>query len=99
VRHAVNGVDLKEVVAPGIVERPAGIALYDGTRLVNAIDADALLVTDNATGRLHLFSKAGASLADIETGLPEGALGGVVQGPDGLVYLVDLLEGRVFRFE
>lgn len=89
IHHAMVGVELMEVVAPGTLERPAGVALHP----------EGILVTDNATSAVHVFSTSGQERGRLDTDLPEGTLGGVVMGPDGRIYLADLLGGRVFRLE
>jgi sugar lactone lactonase YvrE len=41
----------------------------------------------------------GTLVRTLDTGLPEGSLGGFTFGPDGRVYFVDTLGGRVFRID
>lgn len=89
VHHMMTGVELTEVVAPGILQQPSGIALHP----------DGLLVTDNLTSQIHLFGRAGSLLHTYDTGLPEGSLAGIVVGPDERIYFTDLLMSRVFRLE
>jgi hypothetical protein len=80
---------IDEVVSPGILERPSGIAL----------NGETILVTDNATSRIHLLDRDGQGLASLDTGLPSGELAGVAVGPDGKVYFVDLVTGAVRRID
>ena len=85
----IEGAAISEVVRPGTLERPSGIAL----------NGDTLLVTDNPTSRIHMFGLDGRSLRTLETGLPSGTLAGVEIGPDGKVYFVDLRTGAVRRID
>lgn len=83
------GATVVELVPPGALERPSGLALV----------GDTLLVTDNATSLIHAFDKQGNELGAFDTGLPEGSLAGVTVGPDGKVYFTDLLTGAVRRID
>ncbi len=85
----MRGAELVELVPPGLLERPSGLALA----------GRQLLVTDNATSRIHLFSLDGAEIRAFDTGLPAGSLSGVTVGPDDKVYFTNLLTGAVFRLE
>lgn len=82
-------VAVEEVVPPGSLERPSGLALHDGV----------LLVTDNETSKIHAFERSGTRLATLDTGLPKGTLAGIEVGPDGRVYFVDLKTSAVRRIE
>jgi hypothetical protein len=85
----IDGASITEIVPAGTLERPSGIAL----------NGRSLLVTDNATSRIHLFDLDGRSLLSLDTGLPVGTLAGVEIGPDGKVYFVDLVTGAVRRID
>jgi hypothetical protein len=89
VHFAVDGATVEEVVAPGTLTAPSGIALA----------GDRLLVTDNATGRIHWFERDGTPLGAFDTGLPAGSLAGITVGPDGKIYLSDLVTGNAYRVE
>lgn len=89
VHEQMGGATLVDVVPPGTVERPSGITLHRGV----------LLVTDNATSTVHAFDRNGAPLRSLQTGLPAGSLAGIAVGPDGKVYLTDLLTGAVYRLD
>lgn len=89
VRRRVDGAVLTDVVPPGLLEQPAGIELYK----------DKLYVTDAATSRFYAFDLQGKLLRQLDTGLPPGSLAGLVMGPDGKVYFVDRLSGRVLRID
>jgi hypothetical protein len=85
----IDGATLTEVVSPGVLTLPSGIAFAD----------DKLLVTDNATSKLWWFERGGAALGSVDTGLPAGSLSGVALGPDGKIYLSDLRLGVAYRVE
>ena len=89
VHRRVDGAVLVELVAPGLLSAPSGIALA----------ADRLIVTDNATSRIWWFKLDGSPLGSVATGLPAGSLSGVSVGPDGRLYLSDLLTGAAYRVE
>ncbi len=86
----MDGATLTDVVPAsfGLVE-PSGIAL----------DGDMLYVTDHATSRIHAFSLDGKELRKLDTGLAAGSLAGISVGPDGKIYLVDMVESRVLRID
>jgi hypothetical protein len=85
----IDGATIDEIVPPGALEQPSGIAL----------NGDTLLVTDNATSRIHLFGLDGRSLRSLDTGLPRGTLAGIEIGPEGKVYFVDHRTGAVRRID
>jgi hypothetical protein len=89
VHRQVDDATFTDVVRPGLLTLPSGIAFAD----------DKLLVTDNASSKLWWFDRSGAVLGSVDTGLPAGALGGVALGPDGKVYLSDLKLGVAYRVE
>jgi len=89
VHVAMLGAELVELVTPGTLERPSGIALRGG----------ALFVTDNATSMIDAFDTAGELLASFDTRLPAGTLAGIAIGPDGKAYLSDLGNGKVYRVD
>ena len=89
VHFAIDGATLEEIVAPGVLTSPSGIALA----------GDKLVVTDNATSRVHWFELDGTPLGSFDTGLPPGSLSGVSVGPDEKIYLSDLVTGNAYRVE
>jgi hypothetical protein len=86
---AMEGAEVSTLIAAGKLERPSGIALAD----------DVLYVTDNATSRIHTFDITGKALRIFDTGLPAGSLAGITLGPDGSLYLSDLLSGSAYRID
>lgn len=89
VHRQMDNVGLEQVVAPGSLGAPSGIALA----------ADRIIVTDNATSRIWWFKLDGTLVGSVDTGLPAGSLSGIAIGPDGKLYLSDLLTGTAYRVE
>ena len=89
VHRRMDGVSLVEFVAPGVLSAPSGIAF----------SLDRVIATDNATSRIWWFKLDGSVIASVDTGLPAGSLSGVAVGPDGKLYLSDLLTGAAYRVE
>ena len=89
VPQQMDGATLKEVVAPGMLEAPSGLAMSD----------QLLFVTDNATGLIHAFDLNGQPVRSLDTGLPAGSLAGITFGPDGKAYFVDMLTSRIYRID
>jgi hypothetical protein len=86
---SMTGTKLHDVVAPGRLGVPSGLTLYQGV----------LFVTDAATSHIVAFDLAGHLLADLDTGLLAGALGGITIGPDGHAYVADASNRQVFRID
>jgi hypothetical protein len=87
----MTGAVLTDVVAAssGLVVRPSGLELFEGL----------VYVADHANGRISAFDQQGNRLNWLDTGLPAGALAGLAFGPDGKLYLVDMLGNRVLRVD
>ncbi len=88
-RRHVDGAALIELVPPGTLEAPSGIEVRGGL----------VFVSDNATSRLHAFDLEGRLVRTLDTGLPAGSLAGITFGPDGKLYLVDMVSSRVYRVD
>ncbi len=86
---AMDGATLSELVPPGLLQQPSGIALAN----------DTLYVTDNATSLVYAFDTSGRLQHTYDTALPTGSLAGITLGPDSKLYLTDLLSGGVHRVE
>jgi DNA-binding beta-propeller fold protein YncE len=86
---AMDGATVRELVAPGLLQKPSGLTLSDGT----------LYVTDNASSKIYGFDLSGKPQRVLDTGLPAGSLAGIAVGPDGKLYVTDLLTGKVQRIE
>ncbi|HYP87800.1 MAG TPA: hypothetical protein VEQ59_06595 [Polyangiaceae bacterium] len=86
---SMDGATVRELVRPGTLQSPSGLALSNGR----------LYVTDNATGLIHVYDVSGKPERVLDTGLPAGSLAGIVVGPDQKLYVTDLLTGRVQRVE
>jgi DNA-binding beta-propeller fold protein YncE len=80
---------LVDVVAPGVLQAPSGLALHEGV----------LYVTDNATSKIHAFDLDGNSIRTLDTGFPLGSLAGFTIGPDGKAYIADLATSRAYRID
>ncbi len=89
VHRRMDGASLEQVVAPGSLIAPSGIALAP----------DQLIATDNATSRIWWFKLDGSPIGSVDTGLPAGSLSGIALGPDGKLYLSDLLTGTAYRVD
>jgi hypothetical protein len=88
--HArMSGARLTEIVPPGVLEMPSGVAFHAGV----------LFVTDHATGRVLALLPSGDVLRELDTGLEPNSLGGIAIGPDGKAYLTDLGTRRVLRID
>lgn len=83
----VDGAVLEEVVAPGRLAAPSGLA----------VAGEILFVGDADTSTIHAFDLEGRPLLALETGLDRGALAGLAIGPDSLLYVADWNQGRVLR--
>jgi hypothetical protein len=89
VHRRMDGVSLEPFVAPGSLSAPSGIVLT----------SDRVIATDNATSRIWWFALDGSPIGSVDTGLPGGSLSGIALGPDGKLYLSDLLTGAAYRVE
>jgi hypothetical protein len=87
VHRRMDDASLEEVVRPGSLVAPSGIVLTP----------ERLIATDNATSRIWWFALDGSPLGSVATGLPAGSLSGIAVGPDGKLYLGDLLTGAAYR--
>jgi hypothetical protein len=89
--HAlVTGATVTEIVRPGDVARPSGLALVDGV----------LFVADRASGRITAWDvEAKRQIRSLDTGLGPDALTALSYGPDGRLYASDIVGGRVLRIE
>jgi hypothetical protein len=86
---SMDGATVSELVPPGTLETPSGMAL----------DRDTLYVTDNATGLIYVLDVSGKTQRILDTELPGGALAGVTVGPDQQLYVTNLIDGSVWRVE
>lgn len=80
---------LELVVAPGVLTQPSGLEVRN----------DVVYVSDAATSTFFAFDKNGVLLRRLETGLPAGSLSGFTFGPDGRMWFVDRLRGKVLRVD
>ena len=83
------GATLTNLVSPGTMTAPSGVAIHETT----------LYVSDNATGRIHAVGFDGTPVRTLDTGLAAGALAGIAFGPDEKLYLVDMVGSRVLRID
>lgn len=75
--------------ASGFLDAPSGLELKN----------DLLYVADNANSRISVFTLSGERVNYVDTGLPSGSLAGMAFGPDGKLYLVDMVGNRVLRVD
>lgn len=85
----IDGAILEAIVPTGTLVLPSGVALV----------GEHLLVTDNETSKIWWFERDGRALGSVDTGLPAGSLAGVTEGPDGALYVSDLLSGNAYRVQ
>ena len=85
----MTGARLTEVVAPGVLEMPSGVAFHEGV----------LFATDHATGKILALLPNGEILRELDTGLQPNSLAGIAIGPDGKAYVTDLSTRRVLRID
>lgn len=78
-----------DLVPPGVLDAPSGMAYA----------ADAVYVGDNTTGRISAYATDGRLLRYLDTGMPAGALGALVVGLDGKLYIADLAAARIYRVD
>jgi hypothetical protein len=72
-----------------LLQAPSGILLKDGL----------LYVSDNTSSKILAFNLQGEQVNYLDTGLPTGSLAGMAFGPDGKLYLVDMIGNRVLRID
>jgi hypothetical protein len=89
VRQRMDGGTLIDVVPPGSVGEPSGLALEGGT----------LFVGDRASGTIHAFDGDGAARGTLDTGVGPGTLAGITIGPDDRLYFIEQYAGRVWRVD
>jgi len=78
-----------EVVLPGMLEQPSGLAIYN----------DTLYVSDHATSTIHAFDMNGNPLRSLEVDLPAGSIAGIEVGPQGKLWFVDMPTGKLYRVD
>jgi len=69
--------------------RPSGLELHDGL----------LWVSDNATGKIAAFTLDGELVdwLDFSGEVEPDGLGSMAFGPDGALYVIDQVSGRILR--
>jgi len=89
--YRMNDATIVDVVSSdsGELVAPSGLELR----------GEWIYVSDNATSRISAFSKDGTLVNWLETGLDAGSLAGMAFGPEGKLYLVDMLGNRVLRID
>ncbi len=83
----MDGVTFSDLVPPGTLQAPSGITFA----------GQIVYVSDNATGRISAYTPSGQLVRYLDTGL--AALGALVVGPDGKLYLSDLSAARIYRLD
>ncbi|MEM1031803.1 MAG: hypothetical protein AAGN82_15735 [Myxococcota bacterium] len=87
----VQGAVLEEVVAPGVLSQPSGLAIQDGV----------LYVSDYATNRIVAFDLDGNEVRSLQVDpqLVENGITGLNFGPEGRMLFVEKDAGTVWRIE
>lgn len=87
----LNGGELKELIGSSYgMLLPSGLELH----------GEAIYVSDHETSTIHKFALDGAPLGKLVVpGVERGALAGIAFGPDGKLYLVDMVGDRVLRLD
>lgn len=80
---------LTDVVLPGMLEQPSGLAIHN----------DTLYVSDHATSTIHAFDMNGNPLRSLEVDLPAGSIAGIEVGPKGKLWFVDMPTGKLYRID
>jgi hypothetical protein len=85
----MTGATLAEVVpaASGLLKKPSGLE----------VRGENIYVSDNETGIIHKFGLDGRPAGAVQTDVGAGGLAGMVFGPDGKLYFVDMSANRVLR--
>jgi len=87
--YRVDGVDLEEVIAPGALGQPSGLALHKGL----------LYVVDHASGVIAAYTTSGERVNWLDTGLGAGHVTSLVISPSGHVHFLDSADGRLYRID
>lgn len=82
----------------GVVARDPAVDLVERRSGIE-VRGDLIYVSDNASGRISAFTKAGERVNWLDTDLPAGSLAGITFGPDDKLYFVDMLGDRVYRID
>lgn len=81
---------VKVLVPPGTLQQPSGIEASGGL----------VFVTDAQTSIIYAFKMSDGSLVKkLATNLPSGSLAGLNFGPEGKIYFVDRMAGKVIRID
>lgn len=84
----LSGVQVQVIADEGDgLVKPSGLLVKSGL----------VVVGDQASGKIRVFSAAGLLKGEVDTTLGAGKLGGLAEGPDGLLYVLDSVGGRVLR--
>jgi DNA-binding beta-propeller fold protein YncE len=84
--YLMGGARIETLTRSGLTQ-PAGLILHEGK----------IIVSDHATGRIHVFGLDGRSEGSLDTGLGAGAVMGLAVAPNGKLALVDAAQGRVLE--
>ena len=89
--YQMEGAVVSEVITKSslLLQKPSGLELK----------GDLLYVSDNQNGRISVFTLSGERVNYLDTGLAAGSLSGMAFGPDGKLYLVDMVGNRVLRVD
>lgn len=88
--YALAGTTVSVIADEGDgLSKPSGLLVKSGL----------IVVGDQATGKIKVFSSAGLLKGEVDTRLGAGKLAGLAEGPDGKLYFLDGAAGRVLRLD
>jgi len=87
--YRVDGVQLEEVIAPGVLAQPSGLDLHK----------DLIYVADHASGVIAAFTLAGVKVNWLDTGLGGGHVTSLAISPSGHLHFLDTAGNKLYRID